>query len=253
MATPPLAGSDLDFRLPAIRIRDVILAALQATFAQDDLMGEGRLNSYRFVRSDPKGSPLWICSGEARVDGSERDGRRALITVTRGDYTPQELHLHNSASGGGSDNARKFSDLGVCLIIISCEAGNETAAEVLGSMAYHIIKHFRHDLMRDYDVHNLRLLAVSPAQQIGTGKGSPYVCRVTIEVKLQEHAKMIELANRLNHLDVTAHLKANIISAHTLDAPDPALEPVRGDAEEFVLDELPIDAFVPPGPPAPGP
>lgn len=202
------AGSDLDYRLPVIRIRDVILAALQMSFAQDNLLGAGRQNIYRYVKDDPAKSPLWITSGEGRIDGSERDGRRLLITVTRGDYTPQEMHLQNHA-GGGLGGSTDWSDLGVSYVFVSCEAGNETAAEALASMCYHILKSFRRDIMRDYDVHNLRLLSISPAQQAASGKGQPFVCRVAIEVKIQEHSRQLELANPWNHTEVAGILASN--------------------------------------------
>lgn len=203
----PRAGNDLDFRLPAIRVRDVILAALQMSFAQDDLLGPGRQNVYRYVPGDPQRSLLWISSGENRIDGAERDGRRLLITVTRGDYTPQEMHLQNHA-GGGFGGPTDWSDLGTCYIFINCEAGNETAAEALASMCYHIIKTFRPDIRKDFDVHSLRLLSISPATQVSAGKGQPFVCRVAVEVKIQEHSRQIEISNPWNHT-VVRGLMAN--------------------------------------------
>lgn len=214
--------TNLDQRLDAIRVRDVVLALLQAAFGRDDLVGAEGGSPYLFVAGDPKGSKVWISTGDARVKHTERDGRRAYITVERGDYVPHEMHLHNVQGQNFSDQ-QTFTDLGTSQIMIHCEEGSEVGSEVVASICYSVIKIFRRQIMADYDIHNLQLLNITTPVEQTTVPGKPWLCTVNLRVEVQEHSQMTEIANRLNKLDITAEL--NAVATQTIAALDgtPAL------------------------------
>ena len=210
--------TDLDVRLPLLRVRDVILAALQAAFAKEDLFGEGTENKYLYVREDPKASRIWISSEEGRTLQGERDGRRNTITVGRGDYVPSEGHLHNYAGGSFHNGEKDFTDLAACPIFINCDAGNEIESETLASICYHVLKLFRQQIMRDFDLHDLRLLVIGTATLMSDVPGEPWRTMVQLKVEHQEFAHMTVIADRLNHLDITSHLAGQPGEVVSLDA-----------------------------------
>lgn len=215
-------ATNLDQRLPAIRIRDVVLALLRATFGRSDLVGKDEQSPYLFIPGDEKGSKVWISTPDGRVKHSERDGRRGYITVDRGDYVPHEMHLHNVQSQNFSDQ-QTFSDLGTSQIMIHCEEGSEVGSEVLASICYTVIKVFRRQLMDDYDIFSLQLLNIStpaPQEQV---PGQPWLCTVNVRIEMQEHNEMTEIANRMNKMEISAEL--NQIATQTIASLDgtPAL------------------------------
>lgn len=198
------SNTNLDRRLPALRIRDVILAALQSTFALPDLFGRSG-NPFLFMRDDPKSSNIWI-STPTSATKFERDGRRALVTVERMEYIPDELHLLNLNSANFSDT-KDYTDKASAVIVIRCQHGSETAVENVASICYHILKVFRPQLMRDYDIHSIRMLGISPPVPV-TQDRDMWECTVNLRVEVQEDARMIDVANHLNHLDISAAMKA---------------------------------------------
>ncbi|HSW51178.1 MAG TPA: hypothetical protein VLH09_13430 [Bryobacteraceae bacterium] len=205
---------DLDYRLPAIRSRDIVIAALRAAFGNPDLMGPGVPNPYLFNAKDPQGSKVWISSGAGRMGATSRDARRNQISVNRGEYTPQENHLHNMASMAFGSGSREFTDTASTTIMITCEAGTEVESEALASICYQVLKLFRQQIMQDFDIFNLRLVSVgSPMLMEGT-PGKPYATTVMAQVTVQEHARMIEVGNTLNRLDIRSGLNDVV----TLDA-----------------------------------
>lgn len=189
--------SDIDLRLPAIKSADFILATLQSAFSQDDLV-DGT-NPYRYIPNQPQNSKVWVCAKPQRID--TRDGNRMIVTVSRGDYLPQDLHLYNNA-GGNFGDIRNQSDLASTTIYIECEAGNDTASEVLASVCYEVIKKFRLEIMAEFDVHSLRPMAISPPQERPGVPGKVWVTTVTVKVDVQEFGKMTEVANRLNAMTI---------------------------------------------------
>jgi len=193
-----------DVRLGAIKATDVILAALQAAFGQDNLLNG--TNPYRFVRDDPKASRVWVCDPESRMD--ERDGNHMIVMVSRAEYTPQELHLFNLAGSNFSDT-KDMSDLAVTNIFIQCEAGNKTSSEVLASIVYNVIKLFRLDLMKDFDIHSIKLMSISPPVKQKEVPGEPWLTTVTIRIETQESCQMVELANHMNHETIAAEIDRN--------------------------------------------
>jgi len=213
--------------LPALRATDIILAVLQAAFTSPTLLGS--TNPLRFVRDDPKNSPVWICGPEGRTN-SERDGRAQTITVQRGDYVPNELHLHNHQGGNLSDQM-SFTDLAAIPVFILCEAGNRVASEVLASVAYNVLKMFRRNIMKDFDVHNIRLMSISTANPMTDAAGSPFVTTVSVRVEIQEYALLTELATHVNVVGlkglVVAEMTANIAELHNEEA-FPPVAPLPG-------------------------
>lgn len=200
-----------------MRAADAILAALQATFALPNLIDGG--NPFRFIDGDPANSKVWICDPESKID-FDRGGSRALILVDRLDYSPGNLHLLNSA-GGDFDRTTEYTDLGSTVVVISCEGGNKYQSEQLGSICYQILKRFRLDLMREFNLHSLTPTSVSRATQIEQAQGSPWVTTVTVRVETQERFKVLEIANQLNKLTITQVFQSNQerrrISSVTLD------------------------------------
>lgn len=204
-----------DIRLGAIKAADVILAALQAAFAQENLFNGG--NIFRFVRDDPRNSRVWVCDPESRLQ--ERDGNRSMIMVSRGEYAPQEMHLYNMA-GSNFHDKRDYSDLATTPIFITCEAGTKTTSEVLASIVYNVLKIFRKDLMAEFDIFDIRLRGISPAQKHQDVPGEPWITTVTLTLQTQEQNHLTELANHLNHTVIAAalsqELKRKIVA---LDSP----------------------------------
>jgi hypothetical protein len=241
-------SSDLDKRLPAIRARDVILAALQAAFANEGLFGEG-FNPFLYVPNDASKSSLWICTPESKNDFSGRDGRRSLITVERSDYVPQDMHLQNHI-GGGFNDTLDYSDLGSTTLMVRCEAGNETESEVLASVSYGVLKIFRPQLMESYDIFNLKPVSISPPVRADDTPGVPWVTIVHLRLEVQEYAHMVEIANRLNRLDIDQALaNQEHLTITSLDAtPEPFRMGPSGDAFE-----VPEEPVPPQGPEADAP
>lgn len=199
---------DLDFRLPALRARDVIAATLQAAFSSPDLFGSGKPQPYLLNLNDPQGSRIWISSGAGRTESSQRDARRIQISVTRGEYAPQDAHQHNFASLSFSSGTREFTDAGACAIMVNCEAGTEIESETVASICYQILKLFRQQIMADFDIFNLRIAGISPAMKFEDSPGKPFMTSVTVQVVTQEHARMAEIGNALNRLDIQSHMTA---------------------------------------------
>jgi len=209
-------GSLVDVRLNSMRSVDVILAALQATFAMPNLFGSG--NPFRFLRSDPINSPLWICDPEGRLSAN-RGPARTMILVDRADYTPMDLHLHNYA--GGTTEQHLYADLGTTTVIITCEGGNRVQSETLAALVYQILKFHRTELMREFDIHELRLLSVGRANPLESVSGSPWSTTVTVRVETQESVQVTDIANPVNHVDIVRaygeNLQSKVIQAYRLD------------------------------------
>jgi hypothetical protein len=197
----------LDYRLPALRVRDIILATLQAAFARPDLLGSDD-HPYLYVHEDPARSKLWVGTPEARMKFTERDGRRHFISVLRGDYVPQELHLYNAGDGNFSGRER-ISDLGVTSIMIRCEDGSETGSETLASICYGILKLFRRQIMADYNIHHLALQGISTPTIEETVPGKPWLTYVNLRAEVQEFYIVTERANLLNEVNISAQLSEN--------------------------------------------
>lgn len=215
----------LETRLPAIRTTDVILAALQAAFGGESLV-DGQ-NPFKFIRDDPVRSRVWVCDPDSRVEFSERDGVRNLIMVQRGDYVPSEMHLHNRGDGNW-DGTQPLYDMASTMIIVQCEAGNKTSSEMLASICYAILKHFRNDLLAQYDVLNLRLHSVSPAARNQDVPGAPWVCQVIARLETQERLEARLDTNRLNHTVITSELAKNherVIAVLDTPPDSPSLPP----------------------------
>lgn len=193
-----------DVRVKALQATDVILAALQAAFGQDKLFNGA--NPLRFLRDDPKGSKVWVCDPESRVD--ERDGNRMIVMVSRGEYQPQELHLFNTAGGNFGDR-NEYSDLAQTPLFIQCEAGTKTASEVLASIVYDILKIFRQQLMADYDIHSIKLAGITPPTKLADVPGNPWLTVVNARLETQERIEMIELANHMNKAQIDIELEKN--------------------------------------------
>jgi hypothetical protein len=183
------------YRLPSVRMVDVVLATLQAAFQQENLL-EGQ-NPYRFTPADPKNSRVWICDPDARVDGPERDGQRMIITVRRGEYAPQELGMQN-VSGGDWQGRKTYMDLADAPIFVDCEAGNKLSSEALASISYNILKMFRRQIMADFDIDSIKMRGISPPTKFGDAPAQPWVTTVTMLVTMREQFTLTELTNTLN-------------------------------------------------------
>lgn len=211
----------LEYRLTPIRVVDSVLSTLQTTFANPNLFGDGQ-NPLLFVRGDPKHSSVWVCDPESRIS-VERDGSRMLIMVSRGDYVPQNMHLGQYA-GGEMTGDKYFSDSADCPVFVDCEAGSKLSSDRLAAICYFVLKQFRLAIMAEYDLQDLRVLSVSPPVNQGDAPGSNWICRVSVNIAIQEHALVSDVANVMNTLDVTADVDdadgARVISLPT--ASDPA-------------------------------
>lgn len=209
-------ASDVTNRVMPVRVVDIVLALLQATFSQADLM-DGK-NPMRFNRQDPKNSRLWICDPDGRVD-TERDGRRMLVSVTRGELTPAEAHLHNVA-GGDMHGTTEFADLVSSPVLVQCEAGSRTSVEVLAHACYSIIKLFRRQLMQEYDITNIKVMGITPPQRTEGVPGDPWLCTVMLRCEYQERATMTQLANHLNYLTINSSLKEHLVAQQDPTKPE---------------------------------
>jgi hypothetical protein len=205
MATP----NNVDVRLHALKAVNAILAALQSTFARPDLLGIS--NEYLFNPEDPKNSRLWICDPGSH-EKYDRSGNRMLVMVQRGEFQPMDMHLHNVGQGSFSDPAASFTDLCRTPIFIRCEAGNSLQSETLASVCYQVLKFFRRDLAAEFDLHELVVSSVSPASQIGSVSGSPWVTTVTCRVDTQEMFQLFELGNDMNKFEIIAKIKKTVAS-----------------------------------------
>jgi hypothetical protein len=205
--------STIDTRLHAMKAVDVVLAALQAAFAEERLIDGA--NPYRFIATDPKNSKLWICDPQGRT-GFDRSGNRLLIVVYRTDFQPRGLHLLNHAEG--SSDQKMYSDLCATNVYIQCEAGNATQSEALASIAFQVIKMFRIEMMREFDLYEINPNNVSAPQQMTSIKGEPWVTTVSVHIETQESYQIVELANHMNHVQIVQQYKANALAASNLDA-----------------------------------
>jgi hypothetical protein len=194
----------LDVRLHALKAVDGILAALQSTFAQTNLLGDD--NPYLFNGDDPKGSQVWICDPEGR-EGYDRSGNRMIITVARGDCQPMNMHLHNQAQSGGWNSAANYSDLYQTPVIIRCEAGNKVESEVLASICAQILKFFRQDLMTEFDIYEIKVNSISSPGKIEGVAGEPWQTSVMVAVQTQEMFQITTLMNQLNRLNLVKTFK----------------------------------------------
>jgi len=198
-----------DIRLPALRAVDAVIAALQSTFALDNLI-DGH-NPYRFIENDPARSPVWICHAEARQQG-DRAGNAKFITVSRGEYVPQDLHMLGNAGSNFSDTF-EYSDLADTLVLINCEGASAIESETLASISYSILKMYRIDLQREFELHNLTPVSIGTPSRIPTAVGAPYVTTVAIKIQTQERFTLREIANQLNHVDIVQ--RASRLSTQT--------------------------------------
>ena len=201
-----------------MRASDAILAALQATFALPNLIDGA--NPYRFIDSDPAKSTVWICDPESRNEFG-RAGSRALILVDRMDYSPANMHLLGNA-GGDFDQTTEFSDLGVTNVVVTCEGGSRYQSEQLAAIVYQIVKIFRQELMREYDLHTIKPLSVNKPMQLEQAQGAPWLTTVMIRVEAQERSTLTELANQLNAVKISQVYNTNLerreLASFTLDA-----------------------------------
>ena len=204
-------GGGLLDRVMPIRVVDIILALYQTTFSMDDLI-DGK-NPLRFNRDDQKNSRLWICEPEGRID-TERDGRRMLVAVSRGDLSPAEAHMHNFA-GGNMHGTQEFSDLVSVPILVQCEAGSRTSVEVLAHACYSIVKLFRRQLLAEYGITNLKVLGISPPSRTDGIPGDPWLCTVMLRCEYQERATVTQMSNHLNYVNIHA------VMEKTLSSPPP--------------------------------
>lgn len=210
----------LETRLEAIKVTDVILAALQAAFGAESLVDGG--NPYRFIRDDPVNSRVWVCDPDSRVEHSETDGNRLIVMVGRGDYVPSDLHFHNRGDGSWDGNVDLF-DHATTMVFVQCEAGNKTSSEVLASICYNVLKLFRRQLMEQYDILNIKFQSISPPSPNLDVPGAPWVTTVALRVETQERSRMFEITNRLNHLSIESEIEANVTrQIASLDATPPA-------------------------------
>jgi hypothetical protein len=196
---------NVDVRLHALKAVDAVLAALQSTFAQADLI-EGD-NPFRFVAGDAKGSKVWICDPEGR-DSFDRTSGRMLIMVYRGEFQPQDLHLANHADGAW--DSKGYSDIGQTNVFIQCEAGNKTQSETIASIVFQILKMYRLEIQREFDIYDLKPYSVSaPSKQLGV-TGEPWATTVSVRVQTQEMFRITERANTLNNLDIRRTYDQNV-------------------------------------------
>lgn len=209
-------ASDVIHRVMPVRVVDIVLALLQAAFSQENLMDGA--NPLRFNRNDPKNSRLWICDPDGRVD-TERDGRRMLVSVTRGEMTAAEAHLHNVA-GGDLHGTTEFSDLISASVMVQCEAGSRTSVEVLAHSCYAVIKLFRRQLMQDYDITNIKVMGITPPQRTEGVPGDPWLCTVMLRCEYQERATMTELSNHLNYLNINTSMKEHLVAQQDPTKPE---------------------------------
>lgn len=186
-------NSDPEFRLPALRAVDAILQVLQHAFSSETLMDGA--NPYRFNRNDPKGSRVWVCDPDSRVDSTDRDGIQMMVMVERGEYSPGEMTMNNYAGGNFSDE-KIYTDLATTPVYIKCEAGSKLASETLASICYTVLKAFRPALMAEQNIHNLKLMGLSPSSKINES----WLTVVSLRLATQEHYVMTELANAMNRL-----------------------------------------------------
>jgi hypothetical protein len=200
------AGARVDVRLTALRAVDAVLAALQVTFQMPRLING--VNPYRFVPNDPVNSTLWISDAEGRLT-TERGGARSTILVDRSDYMPSNNHLHNYAGQDDYHGGKVYADLGTTQIIVTCEGGNRLHSETLASIVYQIIKAFRHDIMAEFDLHDLRPMSVGRATRLDNITGNPWRTPVLLKVETQERLIIDELANPMNRADFAAKLHEN--------------------------------------------
>lgn len=189
-------GDELNLRLPVLRAVDSILATMQAAFSQDKFVDNSNL--LRYLPDNPKESKVWICDADQRPE--ERGGNRMIILVSRGEYSPQDLHLLNDA--GTFTQSRSQSDLAFIPVYVQCEAGNKTQSEVLASICYHVIKYFRKELMAEFDIHHIRLLGITPPVKQQDVPGDPWISTVNVQVQIQELSVMVDIANHLNTTEI---------------------------------------------------
>ncbi len=186
-----------------MRAVDGILAALQTTFAQDNLLGDG--NPYRFIAGDPKNSRVWVCDPDAR-EGYDRNGGRMVITVARGDCQPMNMHLHNRAQSSMT-GPKLYSDMYRTPVYVRCEAGNKTQSETLAAICDQVLKYFREDLMTELDIHELKVNAISSPAVLAGVAGEPWQTTVSLAVDTQETFQISEFTNQLNKLRIVSEIK----------------------------------------------
>jgi len=215
------ARKNVDVRLSALRAVDTIIAVLQSTFAQPDLI-EGS-NPFLFIPNDPKGSHVWICDTEGKSQYDRTSGR-GLMLVYRGSFVPQNLHLMNRADGAWTQ--KNYSDLATTTVFVQCEAGNKIQSETLGSIVFQLIKRYRAVLMKEFDIYRLTPMEVSAPIEVagGQAQGKPWATTVTIQVVTQETYTIREKKNALNIVDVRQVYDKN-------------LKPPQPPTELFSLDE----------------
>jgi len=209
-----------DARLGVIKCVDVILAALQSAFAQENLFNGG--NPYRFIREDPKASRVWVCDPQSRL--TERDGNRMMVMVSRGDYLPGEMHLYNVSASNFSDKTSHM-DLASTSLYVQCESGTKMQSEILASTVYNILKLFRRQLMEEFDIHDLKLTSISVPTQQRDVPGSPWVTVVTGKLAVQEDSSTLELANHFNKIEIDQQILRNLNEATEVDTELPLYQP----------------------------
>jgi hypothetical protein len=202
--------NQLDIRLHALKAVDAILAALQSTFARPEMLGLD--DAYRFNRDDVKGSKVWICDPESKT-GFERGTNRMLITVSRGEFQPLDMHFLNKGQSSFSDPTQNFTDLCRTPVTIACEAGNKLQSEMLASVVYQILKFFRSDLMKEFDLMHLSVNGVSSPMQVTGVTGNPWITQVSVRLETQEMFQLTELFNDVNKLEIMATIKNTAITA----------------------------------------
>jgi hypothetical protein len=213
----------LDVRLHALKAVDATLAALQTTFSQPNLLGDG--NDFRYIDGDAENSKVWVCDPDSR-DGYDRTGSRMIVMVSRGEFQPMNMHLHNQGQGGFTEEKQPFTDLGRTPIFIKCEAGNKIHSEILASIVYQVLKFFRRDLMKELDIFELEVVSVSAPIQLKGVQGEPWQTVVSLRVETQEMFQISTITNSMNKFELVATIKKKAADLASFDTSPAAAIPI---------------------------
>ncbi len=196
--------NQLDIRLHAIKGVDAILAALQTSFSHPDMLGVDQTYLYT---GDVKTSPVWICDPQSK-DNFERGSNRMLITVSRGEFQPNNMHMLGRAQQESfSSVTQPFSDMCTTPVSITCEAGNSVQSEILASIVYQVLKFFRMDLMKEFDIFDIAVNGISSPIRATGAVGSPWLTTISVRLQTQEMFQLTELTNDLNKIKIVAQIK----------------------------------------------
>ena len=99
-----------------------------------------------------------------------------------------------------------YSDLYQTPVYVRCEAGSKLQSETLASICDQVLKYFREDIMTEFDIHELKVNAVSSPGQIGGVAGEPWQTTVSVTVQTQETFQISEFANQLNKVRIRTEI-----------------------------------------------